>query len=226
MSEPGAARRYDVDPPIAGAGYRLSWAAVFAGLVVATALQIVLTVLGAGIGFAAWEPGESARGLGIGAGIWAILSVLLSLFVGGMTTGRVAGIITKRDGFLHGILLWALSTIFTVWLLASGVGALAGGASRMVGGVLGAASGAAAQTAGAVATGPEGRAERLGERAENMAQRNRAELDSLADTAKARAGRMAEGAEEVAGTGAWLALLGLALSAGAAVAGAAKTARQ
>ena len=225
MSETGA-RKYPVDPPIAALGYRLSWGAVFAGLVIATALQIVLTVLGAGIGFAAWDPGESARGLGIGAGIWAILSVLVSLFVGGMTTGRLAGILTRRDGVLHGILLWALSTIFTVWLLSSGVSALAGGASRMVGGVLGAASGAAAQTAGAVAAGPEGRAERLGERAENMAQRNRAEMDSLADTVMARAGEVAEEAEQAAGTGAWLALLALALSAGAAVAGATKTARQ
>ncbi|MDQ3208276.1 MAG: hypothetical protein M3Q37_06670, partial [Gemmatimonadota bacterium] len=88
------------------------------------------------------------------------------------------------------------------------------------------ASGAAAQTAGAVAAGPEGRAERLGERAENMAQRNRAEMDSLADTVMARAGEVAEEAEQAAGTGAWLALLALALSAGAAVAGATKTARQ
>ncbi len=223
MSEPGATRRYTADSPLVGPGYRLSWGAVFAGLVVATALQVVLTVLGAGIGFAAWEPGESARGLGLGAGIWAILSVLISLFVGGMTAGRLAGILTRRDGVLHGILLWGLSTILTVWLLASGASALAGGAFRMVGGVLGAASGAAAQTAGAVAAGPESRARRLGDRAENMAQRNRAEIDSLTDTVKARAGQVAEKAEQAAGTGAWLALLALGLSAGAAVAGATKT---
>lgn len=223
MVEPSA-RRYETAPPLVGTGFRLSWGAVFAGLVVATAVQIVLTLLGAGIGFAAWEPGESARGLGIGAGIWAIVSVLVSLYVGGMTTGRLAGILTRKDGALHGILLWGLSTILTVWLLASGVTALAGGAFRMVGGVLGAASGAAAQTAGAVAAGPEGRAERLGERAEDMAQRNRAEMDTLADTIKARAGEVAEGAEQAAGTGAWLALLALVLSAAAAVAGAAKTA--
>lgn len=223
MVEPSA-RRYETAPPVVGTGFRLSWGAVFAGLVVATAVQIVLTLLGAGIGFAAWEPGDSARGLGIGAGIWSILSVLVSLYVGGMTTGRLAGILTRKDGALHGILLWGLSTILTVWLLASGVTALAGGAFRMVGGVLGAASGAAAQTAGAVAAGPEGRAERLGERAEDMAQRNRAEMDTLADTIKARAGEVAEGAERAAGTGAWLALLALVLSAAAAVAGAAKTA--
>lgn len=223
MVEP-TSRRYETAPPLAGTGFRLSWGAVFAGLVVATAVQIVLTLLGAGIGFAAWEPGESARGLGIGAGIWAILSVLVSLYVGGLTTGRLAGILTRKDGALHGILLWGLSTIVTVWLLASGVTALAGGAFRMVGGVLGATSGVVAQAAGGVAAGGERRVERAAERVEATVERNRAELDTLGDTLQARAAQVARGAEDVAGTGAWFALLALALSAAAAVAGAAKTA--
>lgn len=222
MVEPTAARRYE--PAQSVTGFRLSWGAVFAGLVIAIAVQIVLTLLGAAIGFAAWEPGESARGLGIGAGIWAILSVLISLFLGGVTTGRLAGILTRKDGALHGILLWGLSTIVTVWLLASGVTALAGGAFRMVGGVLGAASGAAAQAAGGVAAGGERRIERAGERVEAAVKRNRAELDTLGDTLQARAGQVARGAEDVAGTGAWFALLALALSAAAAVAGATRTA--
>lgn len=222
MVEPSSARRYE--PTQSVTGFRLSWGAVFAGLVVATAVQIVLTLLGAGIGFAAWEPGESARGLGIGAGIWALLSVLISLFVGGMTTGRLAGILTRRDGALHGVLLWGLSTIVTVWLLASGATALVGGAFRMVGGVLGATSGVAAQAAGGVAAGGERRVERAGERVEAAVERNRAELDTLGDTIQARAAQVARGAEDVAGTGAWFALLALLLSAAAAIAGATRTA--
>jgi hypothetical protein len=224
MVEPSAARRYDTAPPIVGTGFRLSWGAVFAGLVVAITVQIVLTVLGAAIGLAAWEPGESARGLGIGAGIWAILSMLIALYIGGMTTGRLAGILTRKDGALHGVLLWGLSTIVTVWLLASGVTALAGGAFRMVGGVLGATSGAAAQAAGTAAARDDRGVERAGQRVEAAVERNRAELDTLGDTLRVRAGQVARGAEDVAGTGAWFALLALALSAAAAVAGAAKTA--
>jgi hypothetical protein len=225
MVEPGASRRYDTAAAVVGTGFRLNWGAVFAGLVVAIVSQIVLTVLGAAIGLTAWEPGESATGLGIGAGIWAILSMLISLYLGGLTTGHLAGILTRKDGALHGVLLWGLSTIVTVWLLASGVTALAGGAFRMVGGVLGATSGVAAQAAGAAATGREGRVERLAERADSAVERNRAELDTLGDTLRARGARVADAAEDVAGAGAWFALLALALSAGAAVAGAAKTAR-
>jgi hypothetical protein len=206
-------------------GFRLSWGAVFAGLVVATALQIVLTLLGTAVGLTAWDPGESARGFGIAAGVWAILSILISLFVGGLATGRLAGILRRKDGALHGVLLWGLSTVLTLWLLASGVSTVAGGAFRMVGDALGASTNAAAQTAGALATGPSDSVERLKDRADGLARRGQALADSLADPIRVQAGEVARGAESAAGTGAWLALLALGLSAAAAVAGATRAVR-
>lgn len=228
MVASGSAKGYDADPLISSTGFRLSWGAVFAGLVVATALQIVLTLLGAAIGFSAWQPGESAGALGIGAGIWAILSVLLSLFIGGRTTGRLAGILTRTDGILHGILLWSVSTILTVWLLATGVSALAGGATGLVGNVLGVGAQAASQVAGGAAASPSGRAAAadLAESAESLAQANRAKAERLADTLGNRAAAVARDVEGSADTGAWLALLALGLSLGAAVGGTASTARQ
>lgn len=224
----GSARDYSPEPAISTTGFRLSWGAVFAGLVIGIALQLTLTLLGAAIGFSAWQPGESARALGIGAAIWAIISVLLSLFIGGRTTGRLAGILTRTDGILHGILLWALSTIVAVWLLASGVSALAGGATGLVGNVLGVGAQAASQVAGGAASSRSGRAatEDLGERAEGFVEANRAKAESLADTLGAKAAAVARDAEGSADTGAWLALLALGLSLGAAVAGAASTARR
>src|SRR3954467_6211179 len=44
---------------------RVSWGAVFAGLVVATALQIVFTVLGAAIGLTALDGPDSGKAFGI-----------------------------------------------------------------------------------------------------------------------------------------------------------------
>lgn len=224
----GSARGYDPEPVVSTTGFRLSWGAVFAGLVVATALQIVLTLLGVAIGFSAWQPGESAGGLGIGAAIWAIISVLLSLFMGGRTTGRLAGILTRTDATLHGILLWGLSTIFTVWLLASGVRALAGGATGLMGNVLGMGAQAASQVAGGAAASQSGRAAAadLGESAESLVQANRARAEGLADTLGERAGAVARDVEGSADTGAWLALLALGLSLGAAVGGAVTTAKR
>ncbi len=134
-------------------GFRLSWGAIFAGLVMATALQIVLATLGGAIGLAAFDP-SSGKGLGIGAALWAVLTILVSLFLGGGTTGRLAGVLSRKDAFLHGALLWALSTLLTVWMVSRGVGAITGTAFRVAGNVAGATAGAVANGASsAIAAG-------------------------------------------------------------------------
>ena len=133
-------------------GFRLSWGAVFAGLAIATALQIVLTLFGLAFGLGTYNPGGE-KALGIGAGIWAIISLLIALFLGGSTTGRLAGRLTRVDGFLHGTLLWALSTLLTIYLLTSGLGTLLGGAFSMFGKVAGTAASAVASGAASAAGG-------------------------------------------------------------------------
>ena len=152
----GSTRASAADLPIervstSHTGFRLSWGAVFAGLAIATALQIVLTLFGVGFGLGAYSPGGE-KALGIGAGLWAIVSLLIALFVGGTTTGRLAGRLTRVDGFLHGVLLWALSTLLTLYLITSGLGTVLGGAFTLFGKVAGTAASAAA-TGVASATG-------------------------------------------------------------------------
>ena len=97
MAAPIFPRTYASEPHLRTA-FRLSWGAVFAGLVVATVLQIVLTLLGTAVGLAAWDPGESARGLGLGAGIWAIFSILISLFMGGLPQADLPAFYGARMG--------------------------------------------------------------------------------------------------------------------------------
>jgi len=147
----GSARTAPADLPIervptSRVGFRLSWGAVFAGLAIATALQIVLTLFGLGFGLGAYNPGDE-KALGIGAGLWAIVSLLIALFFGGTTTGWLAGRLTRTDGFLHGVLLWALSTLLTIYLLSRGLGAVVGGALGAVGTVVRPAVGAVASGA-------------------------------------------------------------------------------
>jgi hypothetical protein len=134
-------------------GFRLSWGAIVAGLVIATALQLVLSTLGAAVGLAAFDPNSSAKSFGVGTALWAVLSLLVALFLGGSTTGRLAGVLSRTDGFLHGALLWALSTLLTLWLLSRGVGAVAGTTFRALGNVVGATAGAVAQGATAAVGG-------------------------------------------------------------------------
>lgn len=130
---------------------RINWGAVIAGLVIALGLQLVLGLAGAATGLAAYDVGDSGRPFGIGAAIWALLTPLIALFVGGMTTGRLAGVLSRKDGFLHGALVWALSTLFTVWLLGQGIGAVTGTAFRLAGNVVGGAASGVARGATAAA---------------------------------------------------------------------------
>ena len=135
------------DPLFEHTGFRMSWGAIFAGLIVATAIQIVLGILGIAVGFGAYDLGDSLQGYGIGAAIWVIVSTLIALFVGGRTTGRLAGIVTRGDGILHGIVLWGVSTIFAAWLATNSIGAIAGGTLSLAGNVVGATASGVAQGA-------------------------------------------------------------------------------
>lgn len=116
---------------------RISWAAVIAGMVIAVAVQVVLSFLGTGIGMGTIDPMQystpSAGALGTGAGIWWAVSSIVSLFAGGWVAGHLAGSPEKSDAVLHGLLTWGVATIITVYLLASLVGTVVRGSAAVVG---------------------------------------------------------------------------------------------
>jgi ElaB/YqjD/DUF883 family membrane-anchored ribosome-binding protein len=150
MSEPGMARGPEVrDPMVEQTGFRLSWGAIVAGMLVATALHVALSLFGMAIGLDVYEPGDRLRTLGGTLGIWVVVSGIIALFVGGLTTGRLAGILTRGDGALHGVVLWSLSTVLTAWLVASGLTTVVGGTFGMVERTTAAAAGGIASTIGA-----------------------------------------------------------------------------
>ena len=115
---------------------RISWGAVVAGVVVALVTQLLLSVLGFGIGVSTIDPvteQNPVAGIGVGMGIWFVLSTLLSLFAGGWVAGRLAGIPRKTDSALHGVLTWGSATLVTFFLLTTAVGALLSGAAGVLG---------------------------------------------------------------------------------------------
>ena len=65
---------------------RMSWSALLVGTVVALSIELMLGLLGAGIGFSSLDPagndGPSAGSLGIGAIIWWTLSTVIALGAG------------------------------------------------------------------------------------------------------------------------------------------------
>lgn len=119
-----------------GAVRRVSWGAIFAGTVVALAVQLGLGLLGMSIGLATYDPASEAdtlSGMGIGAGIWLVISTLISIFVGGFIASRLAGSPARPDGILQGIVVWALATLLTFFLMTTAVGGLISGAAGVLG---------------------------------------------------------------------------------------------
>jgi hypothetical protein len=116
----------------------------------ALVVQLALSLLGLGIGLGTIDPLEESNpmsGIGTGAAIWWGISTLVALFVGGMVAGRLAGVPRRTDGLLHGLLTWALVTLFTFYLLSTAVGRIISG----VGGVAGRTLSAAGQGIASVA---------------------------------------------------------------------------
>jgi hypothetical protein len=111
---------------------RISWGAIFAGAVVALAIQLVLTLIGGAIGLATLNPATgqspSSMTLGIGAALWLVISSLISLFMAGYVAGRLGG---TFNGWLHGLATWATVTTLTLLLLATAAGGLVGAASGL-----------------------------------------------------------------------------------------------
>lgn len=152
-----ATRREDVDVVIASDSRvqrRISWGAILAGVVIALVVQLVLGILGIAIGASTIDPLAEANpvsGIGVGAGIWFAVSLLLALFAGGYVAGRLAGVPRRQDGLLHGLLTWGLTTLLTFYLLTTTVGGLIGGTARVLGNGLSAAGSGIAAVAPTIA---------------------------------------------------------------------------
>ncbi|MEH3105384.1 MAG: hypothetical protein PGN12_15970 [Sphingomonas phyllosphaerae] len=139
------------DGVIVRAGRRVSWGAIFAGVVIAVAVQLLLGILGTGIGLSMVDPVEGttpgAAGFGIAAGIYWLITTIVALGSGGYAAARLSGVTEKFDALSHGLVVWGVTLILTLYLLTSAVGGIIGGAFRTVGSV----AGAAGATVGAVA---------------------------------------------------------------------------
>jgi hypothetical protein len=122
---------------------RISWAAIFGGVILVVTIQLLLGLLGAGIGLGTVNTNNGttpdAGSLGMGAGVWWIVSSIIALGFGGYVSAWLAGIEIKWDGILHGLITWGIATLLTIYLLTSAVGSVIGGGFSAVGGAASAA---------------------------------------------------------------------------------------
>jgi hypothetical protein len=130
---------------------QVSWGAVLAGVVVALVSQLILNMIGIGIGVATLDlargDNPSASSFSIGAGIWWTVSGILAALAGGYAAGRLAGKPTESTASWHGLTSWALTTLIIFYLLTTTIGGIVGGAYRTVASAVGGVASTVGSTA-------------------------------------------------------------------------------
>jgi hypothetical protein len=100
---------------------RISWGAVFAGIILSLVVFLALGVLGAAIGASALAPlqfQDPTHGFAFGTGIWMVFMTVAAVLTGSYFAGRCAPVL----GWLHGVLAWAVVVLFIGYLASSVVG--------------------------------------------------------------------------------------------------------
>ncbi|MCT4702534.1 TIGR04086 family membrane protein [Enterobacteriaceae bacterium H20N1] len=146
---------------------RISWSAIFAGVVVSMVVYLLLAILGTAIGTTTIDPLKEQNpldGIGTGAAIWTGLSMLIAIAAGGFISGRLA----HREGALHGVLMFGVNTLICTWFLVSLANTAMSGAANI--------AGAGLQTLG---SGISAVAPSVTEMAKDKLAENNINLDSL-----------------------------------------------
>jgi hypothetical protein len=135
---------------------RASWGAIIAGVVAALVVQLLLNLLGLGIGAAslsAANPADnpSASSFSIGAGFWWTISGIIASFCGGVVAGRLCGAAKANTARWHGFVSWCATTLVLFYLLTSALGGVVGGTFNTLGSALGGVGRTAASAVSGVA---------------------------------------------------------------------------
>lgn len=122
--------------PTAYTGMSLSWGGIIAGVFAAIALQLLLNLLGIGVGASsinAAQGDQPGQGMAIGAVIWFVLSWVLSLAIGAWVACQFAPHGDRRKGALQGFVVWCVASLVVVYLLSTAAGNMIGGTASVIG---------------------------------------------------------------------------------------------
>lgn len=142
---------------------RVSWGAVFAGVVAALVAQLVLNLLGLGVGASSLDANNlgdnpAASTFSMTAGIWWTVSGIVASLVGGIVAGRLCGTSDANTARWHGFVSWCAATLIMFYLLTSAVGGIIGGTFNALGSTLSTAGRGAASAVSGVAENSDGNA--------------------------------------------------------------------
>ena len=111
-----------------------SWSAIAAGTLTSLIVQVMLTMLGLGVGLIATDVPTAANApvtVSSAAALWFIASGIFSAFVGGAVAGALSPYVSDRARSSHALATWALASLIVV-----GVTLLTAGGSATVAGQL------------------------------------------------------------------------------------------
>lgn len=100
---------------------RVRWGPIVGGIAIAISTQLILSALGVAIGLGAGAGGADAGSVGLGVGIWSVISLLISLFLGGWIMALACGPMNKKTALLNAAILWGTTLALSSWLLISGI---------------------------------------------------------------------------------------------------------
>ncbi|UNU27101.1 hypothetical protein [Microcoleus vaginatus] len=112
---------------------QVRWGPILAGIAIALGTQLALSALAMAIGLSAGATGADAGSVGFGVVIWSIISLLISLFLGGWVMAQSCGPMTKKTALLNAAILWGATLALSAWLLGSGISGAVGAAAANAG---------------------------------------------------------------------------------------------
>ena len=114
---------------------RVRWGPVFAGLVTALSVFLLLSLLALGLGIVAAQNADSEQASNAGT-VGAIVAAIIGLaafVLGGFVAGRTSAVVGRASGALNGFLVWALGVVLILTLGALGLSQLFGAAGDIFG---------------------------------------------------------------------------------------------
>jgi len=121
MADTAAIREtHDVAPDVLGVKSRVSWGAILAGAAIALACYIALSLLFAAIGVSLTETNVRSDALGWGVLVAMILSMVVSLFLGGWVASQLTAGENRQEAVLYGLLTWATVVAISICMVFAG----------------------------------------------------------------------------------------------------------
>ncbi len=120
----------------------VSWGAIFAGVAVALVTQLLLNILGIGVGMSTLDAFNTSQNPStstatIITALWIAATGIFASFLGGQVAGRLAGSSRVSTAGWHGLVSWAATTLILFYLLTTALGSLVGGAFSLAGNAVG-----------------------------------------------------------------------------------------